>query len=45
VGNCCTAQGAQLCDDQEGWDGGVEGRFKREGIYVYLELIRVVKQK
>ena len=24
-----------LCDGLEGWDGGVEGRHKRRGIYVY----------
>ena len=36
-----------LCDDLEGWDGvGIGGRFKREGTYVYLWLIRmVVEQK
>ena len=26
----------QLLDDLEGWDVGVGGRFKREGIYVYI---------
>ena len=26
-----------LCTNLEGWDGGkMRGRFKREGIYVYL---------
>ena len=25
-----------LCDDLVMWDRGVEGRFKREGIYVCL---------
>ena len=30
-----------LCDDLEGWDG-VAGRFNREGIYVYLQLIHFV---
>lgn len=44
-GGCCTARGAQLCDDREGWGGAVAGRVKREGIYVYLELIRAAKQK
>ena len=35
-----------LCDDLEGWDGGgVEGRLKRKGIYVYLQLIHFVRQK
>ena len=29
-----------LCINLEGWDGA-GGRFKREGIYVYLWLIRV----
>ena len=29
-----------LCINLKGWDGeGDEGRFKREGIYVYLWLI------
>ena len=29
-------------DDLEGWDGGgLGGRLKREGIYVYLQLIHV----
>ena len=30
-----------LCDNLEGWDmvGKVGGKFKREGTYVYLELI------
>ena len=26
----------KLLDDLEGWDVGVGGRFKREGIYVYI---------
>ena len=31
-----------LCINLEGWDGkGDGGRFKREGIYVYLRLIHV----
>ena len=31
-----------LCINQEGWDGReIGGRFKREGIYVYLWLIDV----
>ena len=31
-----------LCINLEGWDGeGVGGRFKTEGIYVYLWLINV----
>ena len=31
-----------LCINLEGWDGnGMGGRFKREGIYVYLRLIHV----
>ena len=25
-----------LCDDLVGWDGGLGGRSKREGIYVYM---------
>ena len=28
-----------------GWDGGVQGRPKREGIYVYLWLIHFVVQQ
>ena len=29
-----------LCDDLDGWDGmGGGGRSKREGIYLYIELI------
>ena len=27
-----------LCDDVEGWDEGVGGRFKREGMDVYIQL-------
>ena len=35
-----------LCDDLEGWDGGgVEGRLKRKGIYVYLQLIHFILQQ
>ena len=34
-----------LCDNLEGWDGVVGGRFKREGTYVYLELIHTVVQE
>ena len=37
-----------LCDDLAGQDGeaGVGGRPKREGMYVYLELIhRIVQEK
>ena len=32
-----------LCDNLEGWDGmgGVGGRYKREGTYIYLWLIHV----
>ena len=25
-----------LCDELEGWGGGSGGRFKKEGIYIYL---------
>ena len=28
-----------LCDDLDGWEVGIGGRFKREGIYVYIQLI------
>ena len=35
-----------LYDDLEEWDwGGVGGRLKREGIYVYIYLIHVVIQQ
>ena len=35
-----------LCDDLEGWDGGgVQGRFKREGIYEYIWLIQFIVQQ
>ena len=34
AGSSCAVQGAQLCDDLEGWDEGVRGRCKREGIHV-----------
>ena len=30
-----------FCINLEGWDGEADGRFKREGIYVYLWLIHV----
>ena len=30
-----------LSDNLEGWDGEENGRFKREGTYVYLWLIHV----
>ena len=47
VGNCCIRQGAQpgaLLNKLEVWDGamGIGGRFKWEGIYIYLWLIHVV---
>ena len=34
-----------LCD--EGWDGGlgVGGRLKREGIYLYIQLVHAVVQQ
>ena len=34
-----------FCDDLEGWSGGMGGRFKREGIYVYTWLIHFAVQK
>ena len=34
-----------VCDDPEGWDGVVGGRSKREGIYVYIQLIHTVVQQ
>ena len=30
MGSCCGAQGAQLCDDLEGWGGGC-GMEEQEG--------------
>ena len=47
MGNCSTVQGAELvlCDDLEGWDGGMGGRVEREWIYVYLWLIHTVVQQ
>ena len=37
MGSCYKAQelSSELYDELEGWDGGVGGRVKREGIYVY----------
>jgi hypothetical protein len=34
-----------FCDNLEGWDVGVGGRLRKEGIYVYLYLVQVVQQK
>ena len=31
-----------LHDDVAGWVAGVGGKFKREGIYVYIQLSHVV---
>ena len=36
---------SSFCDDLEGWAGRVEGRFKRKGIYVYIQLIHVAVQQ
>ena len=36
---------SELCDDLEGWDGCVGGRFEREGINVYTWLIDFVVQR
>ena len=33
-----------LCDDLEGWDREVEGRFRGKG-YVYIELIHFIVQQ
>ena len=41
MGSCYRDLSLVLCDDLEGWDLGVGGRLKREGIYVYLQLILV----
>ena len=34
-----------LSDDPEGWDGGMEGKAKREGICVCIELIHFFVQQ
>jgi len=34
-----------LSDDPEGWNAGVRGRPKREGVYVYIRLIHLVVQQ
>ena len=34
-----------LCDDLEGWDDGVRGGSKMEGICVYISLIHFVGQQ
>ena len=35
-----------LCDDLEGWDGmGLGGRPRREGIYIYIQLIHFIVQQ
>ena len=34
-----------FCDDLEGWDEGVGGRLKREGMHVYKWLIHLVVQQ
>ena len=34
-----------LCDDLDGWDGVMGGGLKREGIYVYIQLIHFVVQQ
>ena len=31
-----------LCDDLDGRNEGVEGSLKREGMYVYIELIQLL---
>ena len=37
---CDSGNSNRLCINLEGWDGReMQGRFKREGIYVYLWLI------
>ena len=48
MGTCCIVLGAQLCDDLEGRPGAGSGggRSKREGMYVYEELVHfTVEQK
>ena len=35
-----------LCDNLNGWDGGGDGRkSKRDGIYVYIQLIYFIVQE
>ena len=35
-----------LCDKENGWDEGLGGRLKKQGIYIYKELTHVdVQQK
>ena len=35
-----------LCDNLNGWDGGGDGRkSKRDGIYVYIQLIHFIVQE
>ena len=34
-----------LCDDLKEWNAGAKGRVRREGIYVYIELIYIVVQQ
>ena len=33
-----------LCDDLDGWNGG-QGRSKKEGVYVYIELTHFIVQQ
>ena len=41
------AQRTQLgaSDDLDGWNGRVEGRAKREGMYVYTQLMHFTVQR
>ena len=41
MGGCCITQGALGKPRGVGWDGGVEGKSKREGTHVYLGLIHI----
>ena len=34
-----------FCEDLDGWDGEVGGRFKRERAYVYIWLIQFVEEQ
>ena len=47
VGSRCIAQGAQLvlCDNAEGWGGGLGGRLQKEEMYVSTELIHFAIQQ
>lgn len=47
AGSCHTSQELSfvLCDDRDGWDVGAGREVKREGIYVYIQLIPFAAQQ